>query len=87
MSDRWIRGHFGDEVRTRPGFLGELEHELGLAWPAPSIEPEPERAPSGVPSIDESAAATLTDLSGLPTLTTVWCPVSMNLDSREVSLA
>jgi hypothetical protein len=52
MSDRWIRGHFGDEVRPRPEFLGELERELASAWPAPSIEPEPALQPADDLGVD-----------------------------------
>ncbi|MDO9176044.1 MAG: hypothetical protein Q7V62_14655, partial [Actinomycetota bacterium] len=45
MSDRWIRGHFGDEVRPRPEFLRPLEAERSLTWPAPAVPPGPEPEP------------------------------------------
>lgn len=53
MSDRWIRGHFGDEVRPRPEFLRELEAELSITWPAPAVQPEPEPESEQVKPADE----------------------------------
>lgn len=48
MSDRWIRGHFGDEVRPRHEFIRELEAELATTWPAPAVERGPEPEPEQV---------------------------------------
>jgi hypothetical protein len=39
MAERWIRDHFGSEVRPRGEFVRGLEAELSASWPAPAIAP------------------------------------------------
>jgi len=39
VAERWIRDHFGSEVRPRGEFVRGLEAELSAAWPAQAVAP------------------------------------------------